>query len=31
MNQKELKKVSEAAKQIHDYGCYFMSLFYDCK
>ncbi len=28
MNQKELKKVSEAAKQIHDYGCYFMSLLY---
>lgn len=28
MNQKELKKVSVAAKQIHDYGCYFMSLLY---
>lgn len=28
MNQKELKKVSEAAKQIYDYGCYFMSLLY---
>lgn len=28
MNQKDLKKVSEAAKQIYDYGCYFMSLLY---
>ena len=28
MNQKELKRVSEAAKQIYDYGCYFMSLLY---
>ena len=28
MNQKELKKVSEAAKQIYAYGCYFMSLLY---
>lgn len=28
MNQKELKKVSDAAKQIYDYGCYFMSLLY---
>ena len=28
MKQKDLKKVSEAAKQIYDYGCYFMSLLY---
>lgn len=28
MNQKELKVVSEAAKQIYMYGCYFMSLLY---
>lgn len=28
MNQKELKKVSEAAQRIYDYGCYFMSLLY---
>ena len=28
MNQKELRKVSEASKQIYDYGCYFMSLLY---
>lgn len=28
MNQKDLKKASEAAKQIYDYGCYFMSLLY---
>lgn len=31
MNQKDLKKVSEAAKQIYDYGCYFMSLLYVSK
>lgn len=31
MNQKELKKISEAAKQIYDYGCYFMSLLYVSK
>ena len=31
MNQKDLKKVSEAAKQICDYGCYFMSLLYVSK
>lgn len=31
MNQKDLKKVSEAAKQIYDYGCYFMSLLYASK
>lgn len=28
MNQKDLKKVSEVAKQIYDYGCYFLSLLY---
>lgn len=28
MKQKDLKKVSEAAKRIYDYGCYFMSLLY---
>ena len=28
MKQKDLKKVSEVAKQIYDYGCYFMSLLY---
>lgn len=28
MNQKDLKKISEAAKQIYEYGCYFMSLLY---
>lgn len=28
MNQKDLKKVSEATKQIYDYGCYFLSLLY---
>lgn len=28
MNQKDLKKVSEAVKQIYDYGCYFLSLLY---
>lgn len=28
MNQKDLKKVSEVANQIYDYGCYFMSLLY---
>lgn len=28
MNQKDLKKVSEAVKQIYDYGCYFMSLLF---
>ena len=28
MNQKDLKKVSEAVKQIYAYGCYFMSLLY---
>lgn len=28
MDQKDLKKVSEAVKQIYDYGCYFMSLLY---
>ena len=31
MNQKDLKKVSEAAKQIYVYGCYFMSLLYVSK
>lgn len=31
MNQKDLKKVSEAAKQIYDYGCYFLSLCYVAK
>ena len=31
MNQKELRKVSEASKQIYDYGCYFMSLLYVSK
>ena len=28
MNQKDLKKVSKAVKQIYDYGCYFLSLLY---
>lgn len=28
MNQKDLKKISEAVKQIYEYGCYFMSLLY---
>lgn len=28
MKQKDFRKVSEAAKQIYDYGCYFMSLLY---
>ena len=28
MKQKELKRVSEVAKQIYDYGCYFMSLLF---
>ena len=31
MNQKDLKKVSEVAKQIYDYGCYFMSLLHVSK
>lgn len=28
MNQKDLKKISKAVKQIYDYGCYFLSLLY---
>lgn len=28
MKQEELKKISEAVKQIYEYGCYFMSLLY---
>lgn len=28
MEQKDFRKISEAAKQIYDYGCYFMSLLY---
>lgn len=28
MKQKDLKKVSEVAKRIYDYGCYFLSLLY---
>lgn len=28
MKQKDLKRVSEVASRIYDYGCYFMSLLY---
>lgn len=31
MKQKDFRKISEAAKQIYDYGCYFMSLLYVSK
>lgn len=31
MKQKDLKRVSEAARRIYDYGCYFMSLLYSRK
>ena len=31
MKQKDLRKVSEIAKQIYNYGCYFMSLLFASK
>lgn len=31
MKQKDFRKISEAAKQIYDYGCYFMSLLYSSR